>query len=479
MFIRRAKIRTTERGDVYYSYRLVRNERSGDRVRQHTLLNLGSDFPLERGHWAMLCARIQQLLDRQGELVPLSCPEEVERHAQRIAAQLLNRAPPAAVERPDLQTVDVSSLELIRPRSVGVENAGLWAMEQLGLEALLERLGFNGTQRALALATIIARMAAPGSERASWRWLCERSALGELLGVDFERMSMMRLYRASDALLAQRAAIEGHLFEQVADLFGLPQTVTLYDLTNTFFEGEAAAQPKAQRGHSKEKRSDCPLLTLGLVIDGSGFVRRSEVFAGAVNEDTTLAPMLEALHAPADALVVMDAGVATEANVVWLRENGYRYLVVSRERARRFDPDLAIALETRSRQTVHVHKVVDPDGGEVRLHESQPPFSPGKRKKRRKRRIGHNLALRLRDHKCAVLRFLTDLEVGFTNNEAERDLRMMKLRQKISGGFRSAKGAENFAILRSVITTARKQGWNIIETLTSPSDRLIATVKCA
>ena len=103
----------------------------------------------------------------------------------------------------------MSSLELIRPRSVGVENVGLWAMEQLGLEALLERLGFNGTQRALAMATIIARMAAPGSECASWRWLCERSALGELLGVDFERMSMMRLYRASDALLAQRAAIEG------------------------------------------------------------------------------------------------------------------------------------------------------------------------------------------------------------------------------------------------------------------------------
>ena len=316
MFIRHAKIRTTERGNVYYSYRLVRNERSGDRVRQHTLLNLGSDFPLERRHWPVLCARIQQLLERQGELVPLSCPQEVERDAQRIAAQLLNRAPPAAVERPDLQTVDVSSLELIRPRSVGVENVGLWAMEQLGLEALLERLGFNGTQRALAMATIVARMAAPGSERASGRWLCERSALGELLGVDFERMSMMRLYRASDALLARRAAIEAHLFEHVADLFALPQTVTLYDLTNTFFEGEAAAQPKAERGHSKEKRSDCPLLTLGLVLDGSGFVRRSEVFAGAVNEDTTLAPMLDALHAPADALVVMDAGVKEKSRGV-------------------------------------------------------------------------------------------------------------------------------------------------------------------
>ena len=78
-------------------------------------------------------------------------------------------------------------------------------------------------------------------------------------------MSLMRLYRVSDALMAHREAIEKHLFEQVTELFGLGHTVTLYDLTNTFFEGEAADQPKAQRGHSKEKRSDCALLTLGLV----------------------------------------------------------------------------------------------------------------------------------------------------------------------------------------------------------------------
>ena len=102
--------------------------------------------------------------------------------------------------------MDVGSLELIRPRSVGVEHVGLWAMERLGLEALLERLGFNGTQRAFAMASVIARMAAPGSERASWRWLCERSALGELLGVDFERVSMMRLYRVSDALVSHSAS---------------------------------------------------------------------------------------------------------------------------------------------------------------------------------------------------------------------------------------------------------------------------------
>ena len=159
MFIRRTRTRTGAGGEVYYSHRLVRSERNGEKVRQRTLLNLGSDFPVERRHWAVLCSRMRQLLDRQAELVPLSCPEEVERHAQRIVAQLLNSAPSGGVGRPDLQTVDVGSLELIRPRSVGVEHVGLWAMERLGLEALLERLGFNGTQRALAMASVIARMA--------------------------------------------------------------------------------------------------------------------------------------------------------------------------------------------------------------------------------------------------------------------------------------------------------------------------------
>ena len=102
------------------------------------------------------------------------------------------------------------------------------------------------------------------------------------------------------------------------------------------------------------------------MLDGSGFVRRSQVFAGAVSEDTILPPRLDALGAPKGALVVMDAGGAAEANVAWLRGNGYRYLVVSRERPRRVDPDLAVALETRSRESVRVHKV--DDGDETRLY---------------------------------------------------------------------------------------------------------------
>lgn len=103
----------------------------------------------------------------------------------------------------------------------------------------------------------------------------------------------------------------------------------------------------------------------------------------------------------------------------------------------------------------------------IASHEEMPPLQTGKRR-RKKRRIGHNLALRLQKYKEGCLRFLTDLRTPFSNNEAERDLRMGKLRQKISGGFRSMQGAWDFANLRSVIATARKQRWNVLETLAHP-----------
>ena len=104
------------------------------------------------------------------------------------------------------------------------------------------------------------------------------------------------------------------------------------------------------------------------------------------------------------------------------------------------------------------------------FHESQPPLGAGlpTHRGRIRRRTGHNLLLRLRDHKEDTLRFLFDPRVPFTNNQAERDLRMMKVRQKISGGFRSDTGAQTFATLRTVLSTARKQGWNILATLTTP-----------
>jgi hypothetical protein len=268
--------------------------------------------------------------------------------------------------------ISVRPNTLSRPRTVGVEAVGLWAMAQVDFIALLRALGLSGPQRAAVLGVILGRLAAPGSELATQRWLTERSALGELLDVDFAAMSRMAFYRASDALMRHREALESALFARVSELFGLEWTVTLYDLTNTYFEGEAPINPKAKRGHSKEQRSDCPLLTLGLVLDGSGFVRRSQVFDGNVVEGTTLAGMLQDLGAPAGALVVMDRGIATEENLRWLRAQGYRYLVVSRERQRQFDPAQASALQTAGGECVSVQRVEDAEGAEVRLYCYSP-----------------------------------------------------------------------------------------------------------
>jgi len=375
MYIRRTQTRNTATGERYFTHRLVRSERVGGKVRQVTLLNLGRHFAVAQADWPTLCARLEELLSGQEVLLGDDGGLLVEREAQRLAALLLARqgSAPAvaacgAAAPEEVHSIVVASLKLSRPRTVGVEAVGLWAMAQVEFVALLETLGLTGPQRAAVLGVILGRMAAPGSELATQRWLCERSGLGELLDVDFEAMSLMQLYRAADVLMRHREALEGALFARVSGLFGLDWSVTLYDLTNTYFEGEAASNSKAQRGHSKEKRSDCPLLTMGLVLDGSGFVRRSEVFDGNVVEGTTLAGMLQRLRAPAGALVVMDRGIATEENLLWLREQGYRYLVVSRERQRQFDPSEASDLQTASGERVSVQRVEDAEGQEVRLY---------------------------------------------------------------------------------------------------------------
>ena len=387
MFIRQTKTNNKATGEGYFTFRLVRGERIGGKVRQITLLNLGRNFAVKQEDWPLLCRRIEQLMAPQDSLLPIACPESIERLAQRYVGQLVERAPASAeggvdvaadpvsavaqdkLSTADIMEVDVDSLKLSQPRSVGVEHLALHALSQLGLVEKLAELGVNGVQRAAILGNLVGRMAKPASERATWDWLQTQSALGELIDVDFQSMSHMTLYRASDLLMEHRAAIEKHVFGAVETLFGLEETVTLYDLTNTYFEGEAEGNVKAKRGRSKEKRSDCPLLTLGLVLDGSGFVRRSQTFAGNVSEGVTLPLMLDGLGAPHGALVIMDAGIATEANLAWLLEKGYRYLVVRRGGVRQFDEEQDhTAIETASGETLRLQKKTNADGKEVELY---------------------------------------------------------------------------------------------------------------
>ena len=372
MFIRRSATNNRSTGESYFTFRLVQTERVGKSVRQITLLNLGRHFDAAQDDWPKLCARIDEILSAQTALASIQLPVKLERLAQRYAAQLVSRrgtlkSAETASREGSFQEIDTDSLEQVRPRSVGVEHVGLNAIAQTGLADKLTELGVSGKLKNAALANIIGRMAHPGSEQATFRWLINESALGELLDVDFEAMSSMALYRASDELIKHRVAIETHLFQAVQDLFSFSSTVTLYDLTNTFFEGAALGNPKAARGRSKEKRSDSPLVTLGLVLDASGFIQRSQMFAGNVAEVKTLETMLTGLNVPQGALVVMDAGIASQANIDWLADRGYRYLVVSRKHARQFDETAAIEVASKTSGTIKIERVESEDGAEVEL----------------------------------------------------------------------------------------------------------------
>ena len=412
MFIRRTQTRNRTSGEPYVTHRLVQSTRVGDAVQQTTLLNLGSHFDLPQVHWPALAQRIDELVHGQRSLLDATLPEEVQAFAQRFAAQIIARkrpvpslgialAAPAAPATPTApampavpagaasakmsmvtktpakpasspageagealryQEVDLDTLELVGPRSVGVEHAALSAMRQCGFEDKLAQLGLNRPQIAAAVGNIVARMAHPCSELATHAWLKDTSALGELIDHDFAAMDLNRLYRASDALYKHREALQEHLFGRARSLFGLSQTITLYDLTNTYFEGVAAGVSKAKRGHSKECRRDCPLVTLAMALDGSGFVRRVQFFAGNVSEPTTLKGMLSGLDAAPGATVVMDAGIATEANLLWLREQGFHYVVVSKLRERQFDPTLSTEVQSAGDVTIKLQRVLDAQG---------------------------------------------------------------------------------------------------------------------
>jgi hypothetical protein len=201
MYIRRTTIKSRQTREPYYTYRLVESIREGGRVRQRTLLNLGRHFEVPREQWGALVQRIEHLVGGQQDLMPAYLDARWEEAAQRYAAQLIRTR--ASVEErrldegADYHSVDLDSLELLRPRSAAVEHVALTALRQVGLDEKLTSLGLNGPQRAAAIGTLVARMAAPGSELATCQWLQEQSALGELIDYDFLRMEFKALYRAS------------------------------------------------------------------------------------------------------------------------------------------------------------------------------------------------------------------------------------------------------------------------------------------
>ncbi len=386
MFIRRTTIKRRKNGKPYYTYRLVESVRTAKGVRQHTLLNLGSHFSYPREAWPDIARRIKEIINGQGQL--FSPDSDLEDAAQRYAAQIIqskNRANEISGDNTashDYRNVDISTLEFMRPRSIGIEHVAYDALRQLQLDNKLQELGLNKPQVCAAIGTVIGRMIVPGSELATHYWLQHNTGLGELLGYDYENMKLMKMYQISDTLLKHKQELERHLYERQRSIFQFEETITLYDLTNTYFEGSGKYNSLAYRGHSKEKRTDCPLVTLALVLDSSGFPIRSKVFAGNVNEPRTLKDMIKGLNESSQtknkkgeqlfkrkkATIVMDAGIATEENVDWLKKEQYPYLVVSRKRHREFSEKQAVVVKKDKYCTVKAYKKTNDKTDEVEFY---------------------------------------------------------------------------------------------------------------
>ena len=386
MYIRRTTINRHKDGKPYYTYRLVESVRTSKGVRQHTLLNLGSNFTCPRESWPDLSNRIEEIISGQQLLFPPA--SDLEDAAQRYAALIIqarNRSDGIdgdSTSSSDYRNVDINTLEFMRPRSIGAEHVAYEALRQLQLDKKLQELGLNKHQLYTAIGSVIGRMIAPGSELATHYWLQHHTGLGELLGYDYESTKLTRMYQASDILLKHKEALERHLYERQRSIFQFEETITLYDLTNTYFEGSGKYNALAAYGHSKEKRTDCPLVTLGLVLDSSGFLIRSKVFSGNASEPQTLAEMIKGLNGSPQTestkqqpvfnqgrpTIVMDAGIATEDNINWLKKEQYPYLVVSRKRHREFSEKEAVVVKKDKDCTVKAYKKINDQTGEVELY---------------------------------------------------------------------------------------------------------------
>ena len=232
------------------------------------------------------------------------------------------------------ERVDVGSVQVERVREFGQVYLALAVWRRLGLDKLLGELMEAGREMVdwatVACVLVVARFCAIRSELGIAEEWYEKTALEDLLGVEKARINDDRLYRGLDALAKQKERLCGHLIERYKDWFGVRMEFLLYDVTSTFFEGSAGRNPKAARGYSRDKRSDCKQVCIGLVCTPEGLPLAFEIFAGNRNDVTTvedIVQMMEDKYGAAQRVWVMDRGMVSEENIAFLRERKALYIV--------------------------------------------------------------------------------------------------------------------------------------------------------
>ena len=351
MFIRKVPHRNRKNRKEYYTYKLVESIRTERGPRQRDILNLGVGFDLPKEQWKDLANCTEEIITGQKSFIdyPKAIRSLAKKYARKIIREQASVIDTGEDISPDYATIDLNSVEDEDARTVGAEYVVYETIKELGIDQKLKELGLNRRQVAVCLGVIAGRMIVPGSERSTHYWLQNVSALDELMGVDFSNLSLDRVYKVSDSLLKHKDTLEDHLRRAEGQLFALEEKIILYDLTNTFLEGSGKYNRKAKYARSKEKRSDCPLVTLGLVLDMNGFPKNSRIFEGNVSEPKTLETMIKGLAGKdinEDSLfkptIVLDAGIATEDNIKWLKAKRYPYIVVSRKKKKEIPSDVTM-----------------------------------------------------------------------------------------------------------------------------------------
>jgi transposase len=337
MYLRHTTLR--KNGKVHRYWRLVRSVRIGRRVIQQTVAHLGE-------------------LDEGGRI-----------EARALAQHLIGtpECAPLFNDGSEDRTVPVrlKGVRIERSRGFGDVYVALALWRGIGLEALCQHLLPVGEERVawskMAAVLVIARLCEPSSELHIAEDWYRRTALCDLLQLSDEAVNKDRLYRGLDHLLAHKSALEAHLSKRCGELFAVCNEVLLYDVTSTYFEGLALANPQAQRGYSRDHRSDCKQVLIALVVTFDGFPLGYEVFAGNTHDSKTLQTIvatMEARHGVLGRVWITDRGMASNENLAWLRSTGRRYIIgAPKSELKKFAAELADADGWR---TVH-------EGVEVKL----------------------------------------------------------------------------------------------------------------
>jgi transposase len=327
-------------------------------------------------YWALMESYRTQRGPRQRVVAYLGQLDEAHRLGVQEAAsgtagthqkRLFDDTRPAWVE------VDVQRVRVENRRAFGGPWLGLELVDALGLKEFLARTIPRGDEdipwSLMALVLIVCRLCKPSSELHISEHIFIHSALADLLGIPAEKINEQRLYRALDALLPYKEALEVFLKNRLGELFGLEYDLLLYDVTSTYFEGQAPRNPQARRGYSRDHRPDCKQVCIGLVVSKCGMPLGYEVFAGNRSDVTTLQEIVETMerrYGRADRIWVVDRGMVSADNIEFLRQNGRRYIVgTPKSMLKQFERELLTEDWHTVREGLEVKLCLAPDGQET------------------------------------------------------------------------------------------------------------------